>query len=77
MPSPQIIAVRDVKCRAIKQLPGVYPMYQPVIGKIYEGKYRESLSDKGSFCVIPVLDKQIVLRAGEYEIVEDKEDGKR
>jgi hypothetical protein len=67
----KFIPAREVKIRAIKELPGVYLKYQPVIGKIYDGVYRQSASNVASFCVIPILDKMIVLRNGEFEVIDD------
>lgn len=70
MPYARYYPIKDVKVKAIKELAGVFPKYQPVIGKIYDGKYRRSPAGEGSFCIIPILDKQIVMRSGEYEIVD-------
>ena len=75
MPHSTLFPARDVKVRAIRYLNGVYLEYQPEIGKVYDGKYRRSSKNCASFCVIPVLDKQIVLRQGEFEIVGGLEDG--
>lgn len=74
MPYAPLIPSRDVKVRATRFLNGVYPKYQLEIGKVYDGKYRQSTKNQASFCIIPILDKQIVLRSGEFEIV-GEEDG--
>ena len=69
MPYKRFLPAREAKVKAVCHLQGVYPMYQPVIGNIYDGVYCQSTSERTSFCVIPILDKQIVLRLGEFEIV--------
>lgn len=69
-----------MKCqiKVIKELLEIFPEYQPKVGQIYDaelspqaGKRFDNTwgSGKMEFCVITVLDKKIVLRKGEYEIV--------
>lgn len=70
--------IASIKCRVkvLCPLPGVYPMYQPEVGKIYNADYRPvnyntSGQVNSPVCVIKILDKSICLRTGEYEILED------
>lgn len=72
------MAIDTIKCKVkvLCPLPGVYPEYQPEVGKIYDADYRKvnhrtSGQVNGPVCVINILDKRICLRKGEYEIVED------
>ena len=61
----------NCKVRIIQHLPGVYPKYQPEIGRIYDAEHGKSSKYQNSeTCVIDILDKRIALRKGEYEIVE-------
>lgn len=71
------MAIDTIKCKVkvLRLLPGVYPMYQPEVGKIYDADYRKaqrrsSGQANSPVCVIDILDKRICLRTGEYEIVE-------
>lgn len=66
----KVIPARKVKVRAVRGIPGVFTEYQPVIGKIYDGEYRQSNGRYADFCVITVNGKQIVMRDSEFEIVE-------
>ena len=63
----------NCKVRILQPLAGVYPKYQPEIGKIYDAEYSPASTDNkqrsSEICVIDVLDKRIALRKGEYEIV--------
>ena len=72
--------MHNCKVRIIKYANGVFPEYQPEIGKVYDAKYVRQTSDDmrkcGPICIIDVKDKHIALRKDEYEIVEmyDKEE---
>lgn len=63
----------NCKVKILQSLPGVYPKYQPEIGKIYDAEYRpvekRGTSSCSAVCLIDILDKRIALRKGEYEIV--------
>ena len=63
----------NCKVRIIKYAEGVFPEYQPEIGKVYDAKYWEQASDNMKkvrpVCIIDVKDKRIALREDEYEIV--------
>ncbi len=72
------MAKKPIKCkvRILCGLPGVYPLYQPTVGEIYEAYYKKATQRKSGkkyspVCYIEVLDKKICLRKGEYEIVEE------
>lgn len=69
------IPARKVKVKPVIELPGVFTEYQPVVGQVYDGIYRQSNKKYADFCVIKVKDKYIVMRTGEFEIVR-YEDGK-
>lgn len=68
------IPARKVKVKPVIELSGVFTEYQPVVGQVYDGAYRESRCNNADFCVIQVKDKQIVMRTGEYEIVGYEDD---
>ena len=68
--------MKRVKIRVVKEVTDIFPEYRPEVGKVYEARYRPRAKLKcgagiGAFCVIDVLDKQIVLRSGEFEIVDE------
>lgn len=63
------------KIRTTKGLDGVWPEYQPEVGKVYDADYAPAKHNKegcrnSEFCVVDIKDKRIVLRRGEFEIVE-------
>lgn len=66
------------KIRIVKPLDGVYPKYQPKVGRVYNAKFVEarprpgnySGKDNSEFCIIDIADKKIVVRPGEYEMIE-------
>ena len=64
----------NCKIRITKYANGVFPEYQPEIGRVYEAKYVRQTSDNmrryAPVCIIDVKDKRIALRKDEYEIVE-------
>lgn len=62
--------------KIIKEMVDIFQKYQPKVGKIYDAIYSPAThrrdgdySGKAEFCVINVLDKKIIVRPGEYEIV--------
>ena len=65
--------MHNCKVRITKYANGVFPEYQPEIGKVYDAKYWEQASDNMKkvrpVCIIDVKDKRIALRKDEYEIV--------
>ena len=63
------------KIKILKRLEGVYTKLQPEVGKVYDAhyapiKYDTSGTKNREFCVIDVKDKRIVVRRGEFELVE-------
>lgn len=68
------------RIRVIKDVTGIYPQYQPPVGSIHEARYipstrRPGGDGNGEFCIVRILDKDIVLRRDEFELLE-AEDGK-
>ena len=63
----------NCKVKILQPLAGVYPKYQPEVGKIYDAEYRNAFKKYGQWyqavCVIDIFDKRIALRQGEYEVV--------
>lgn len=64
------------KVRVLKYLNGVFPEYQPVVGKVYDAIYnvkrRHKLDSQRTYiCIIDVKDKKICLKRDEYELVGD------
>jgi hypothetical protein len=63
--------------KVTKEVTDIFPQYRPKVGKIYEAelspaklkKYKNTYGGKPEFCIVDILDKKIVLRTGEYEIV--------
>lgn len=71
------MAIDTIKCKVkvLCPIPGVYPMYQPEVGEIYDADYRKATRNStghtnSPVCVIKIRDKNICLRSGEYEILE-------
>jgi hypothetical protein len=78
MPSCKYFPPRIVKVRVVKRLEGVFEEYQPVVGGIYEAIFRESMRRggnsnhcNGSFCIVLIKDKRIIIRESEMEVLED------
>ena len=60
------------KIRITKEIAGIYPQYQPKIGKTYDAEYIESTYKGGKcqpICVIDIAGKRIIIRQDEFEIV--------
>lgn len=64
------------KVKVIGEPLDIWPEYRPKLGEIYDADYspgrwipRKNYSGKAEFAVVNVLDKRIVLRKGEFEIV--------
>ena len=64
---------RKCKIRIIKEILGIYPRYQPKIGKVYFAEYIESTTravrKAAPICVINMADKRVIVRKDEFEIV--------
>lgn len=54
-----------------KEVTAIYPECRPTVGRIYPAEICFGMGPY--FCVIPVADKRIILRRGEFRIVEDGE----
>lgn len=73
------------KIRIIRPLNGVYPLYQPTVGKVYDATfYPEQRCGPAKKCVmchecvaIDIAGKKIVVRPGEYEMVGDGAKGEK
>lgn len=71
------------KIRIVRELDGVYPLYQPTVGKIYDATfYPEQRLETKKKCIschecvaIDIAGKKIVVRPGEYEMIGGGEDG--
>jgi hypothetical protein len=60
--------------KVIKDAEGVFPEYMPEVGKVYEAEHIPRTRGKNGvgvaeFCVIDMLDKKIILRGDEFEVV--------
>ena len=60
---------RKCKVKILRELDGVYPEYQPEIGKVYEEEYHESRGKYAGIAVISIKQKKIIVREGEFEMV--------
>ena len=62
----------NCKIRITQEIEGLYPEYQPKVGKVYYAEYIEPTSQRqgSAICVVNILGKRIILRKGEYEIVD-------
>lgn len=52
-----------------KDVLSIYGKYRPRQGEIYSAEYSNPRQNKIEFCIVDILDKRIVLRKGEFEIV--------
>ena len=66
-----------MKCqiKVTKEVTDIFEKYRPKAGDIYDAELSPQIKSrkkggKAEFCVVDILDKKIVLRTGEYEIVE-------
>ncbi len=57
------------KVKILKPLEGVYPEYQPEVGKVYDADYRKSRKGNADFAVIDIKDKRIIVRMDEFELI--------
>lgn len=56
-----------IKIRCIQEVTEIYANYRPVVGKIYDAIKGRTKRKQKEFVVLDILDKQIILRLGEYE----------
>ena len=62
------------KIRIIKDIEGIFPEYQPKVGKVYDAEYIDSSKEYRSYppvCIINIAGKRIIIRKNEFEIVEE------
>ena len=59
-----------IKIRVTELVTEIYEQYRPELGKIYDAVKGKSKLKVKEFVVVPIRDKQIILRVGEFEIVE-------
>ena len=57
------------KIRVMKEILNIFEEYRPEQGKLYYAEYSNPRRNKTEFCIVDILDKRIVLRKGEFEIV--------
>jgi hypothetical protein len=57
------------KIRVIKEILNIFEEYRPELGKVYDAEYSNPRRNKTEFCIVDILDKRIVLRRGEFEII--------
>ena len=60
------------KIRIIKEIIGLFPQYQPKVGKIYDAEYVDSSREYRTYppvCIVDISGKRIVIRKDEFEIV--------
>ena len=67
-----------MKIRVTKFVEDIFDEYRPAVGDVYKAQYTPRATMRGhwkcysgnrEFCIIQVLDKKIVLRSGEFEII--------
>ena len=56
-----------VKIRCTQEVTEIYEKYRPKMGKVYEAIKGRTQRKQKEFVVLSILDKQIILRLGEYE----------
>ena len=58
-----------IKIRCTEEVLNIYAKYRPKKGKIYNAIKGNDKKKVKEFVIVPIEDKNIVLRLGEYEIV--------
>lgn len=61
-----------VKVRCIQEVTEIYANYRPEPGKVYDaekGNRPRKRKNQKDFVILNILDKRIVLRRGEYEVM--------
>lgn len=61
----------DCRIRVTKDVLSIFAEYRPVVGKEYDAKRcaLAKYAKSAEFVIVNILDKRIVLRKGEYEVV--------
>ena len=67
----------QVRIKVTKEVMDLFPECRPQVGAVFDAAYspksssrRKAYSGKAEFCVINFRGKRIVLREGEYEIIQ-------
>lgn len=63
------------KIKVIKEVTDIFPEYKPKVGKVYNADFYPANHKKignrnNESCVIEIKDKRILLKKGEFEVVE-------
>ena len=68
---PEKVFTPNCKIKILDHLAGLFPEYQPEVGKVYDAEYAERSKkyNIAEFCLISIKDKLICVRHGEFEIV--------
>ena len=63
--------IENQKCKikVLREVLDIFPKYQPIVGKVYDAEYRPGTRHGKQTCIISVLDKRIILRGNEFEVV--------
>ena len=63
-----------VKCKikVIKEILDIWPECRPQVGKVYDAEYVLGTGKARDVAVIDLAGKRILLRMGEFEVVEDE-----
>lgn len=63
------LEIQKCKIKVLREVLDIFPRYQPIVGKVYDAEYRPGLRNRKQTCIISVLDKRIILRGNEFEVV--------
>ena len=58
------------RIRVTKEVTDIFPRCRPEVGGIYDAIYRNPRLNLAELCVIEVRGMKIILRRGEFEVVE-------
>lgn len=61
-----------VRIKVVQDVLAIYDEYRPVVGKVYDAKLcaLAKYAKSAEFVILDILDKKIILRKGEYEVVQ-------
>lgn len=62
----------NCRIKIIKEAVGVYPQYQPKVGRVYDAEYIDASKNYRKYppvCILNIAGKRIIMRKGEFEIV--------
>lgn len=69
-PNPLPDLTPNCRVRITSHLNGVWDMYQPEVGEVYDAFYRKSQCRQAPFVLLEIMGKLIVVREDEFEFVE-------